>query len=76
MILHLYYVSCNAYGDACTKASATSTAIAAAALSCSDDAEESSCWALLRRSLAAELSRFSKECASSARICNVYECFG
>jgi len=62
------YYSYNIYCVACTSASATSTAIPASALSLSDVAEESCCWALLRMSLAAELSRFSTGWASSARI--------
>jgi len=63
----LYYLY-NIYCVACTSASATSIAIPASALSLSDVAEESCCWALLRMSLAAELSRFSTGWASSARI--------
>lgn len=58
----------NVYCTACTKASETSIAIVAAALSCSVVADESSCWALLRSSLIAELSRFSTGWASSAKI--------
>lgn len=63
----------NTYCDACTRASATSTAMAASALSLSDDAEESCCWALLSISLAAEPSRFSTGWASSAKIYIFYK---
>lgn len=62
----------NVYCTACTRASETSIAIAAAALSCSVVADESSCWALLRSSLTAELSRFSTGWASSAKIYSIF----
>lgn len=52
--------SSDVYCKACTKASATSTAIDASALSCSDEADASCCCALLRSSLAVEPSKFSK----------------
>lgn len=64
----VYNITYNIYCAACTRASPTSTAIAASALSLSVVAEESCCWALVRISLAAELSIFSTGWASSAKI--------
>lgn len=54
------------YSAALTKASATSIAICASAFAMSVVADDNSLWALLNTSLAADASKFSTGCASSA----------